>query len=146
MKVILLTDVPKVGVRHQVKDLKDGFAQNVLIAKGLAVMATPKALIDLEKRKIEMKNKVNEEIKSFEDIINNLKNQKILIKVKANEKGHLFKSINPKDVMIAIKDKIKTEIDEDHIIMDNIKEIGIHDVRLKKGKIEGRFKIEIESI
>lgn len=146
MRVILLTDVPKVGVRHQVKDFKDGFAQNVLIAKGLAIMATPKALIDLEKRKSEMKDKVNEEIKTFQDVINNLKNQKIIIKAKANEKGHLFKAINPKDIVYAIKEKVKIEIDEDYIVMDHIKEIGIHTVTLKKGKIEGKFDIEIEKI
>jgi hypothetical protein len=47
MKVILLTDVPKVGNRYDVKDFADGYAKNVLIAKGLAELATPHALMKL---------------------------------------------------------------------------------------------------
>lgn len=144
MKVILLTDVPKVGVRHQIKDLKDGFAQNVLIAKGLAVMATPKALADLEKRKLEIRHKVNKELETFDEIINSLKDQNIIIKTKANEKGHLFKAINSKDVATAIKNKINIEIDENSIIMNHVKELGVHNIILKKGDREGEFQIKIE--
>jgi large subunit ribosomal protein L9 len=144
MKVILLTDVPKVGVRHQIKDLKDGFAQNVLIAKGLAIMATPKALADLEKRKLEIHHKVSKELETFDEIINSLKNQKIIIKTKANEKGHLFKSVNQKDVAEAIKNITKIEVAESNIIMEHLKDIGTHPVILRKGKTEGKFEIEIE--
>ncbi len=144
MRVILLTDVPKVGVRHQVKDFKDGFAQNVLIAKGLAVMATPKALADLEKRKSEMKNKVNEEMRTFDDLLNNLKNQKIIINVKANEKGHLFKAVGPHDVALAIKEITGLEIDEKYLVMDNAKKIGNCMVSIKKGDKKGEFQVEIK--
>jgi large subunit ribosomal protein L9 len=144
MKVILLTDVPKVGNRYDVKDLKDGFAQNVLISRGLAVLATPKALADLADKKSKMSQKVSQEIKTFEDLINNLKNQKITIKAKANEKGHLFKSINPRDVVIAVKDTTGNQIDENYLVMEHIKELGVHTVVLKKGKSEGKFEVEIE--
>ena len=143
MKVILLTDVPKVGKRHDVKDLKDGFAQNVLISRGLAVLASPKALTDLEKRKSEMSQKKSQEIKTFEDLIKSLKDQKITIKAKANEKGHLFKAINPKDVIGAVKEKLGTAIDESYLVMEHIKELGIHPIILKKGKSEGKFEVEI---
>src|SRR5680860_1422432 len=99
MKVILLTDVPKVGNRYEVKEFKDGYARNVLIAKGLAILATPKALIDLNKKKSEMTNKKKEEDDTFNSLLNNIKSKKIILKVKANEKGHLFKGIGPRDVV-----------------------------------------------
>ncbi|HQC46340.1 MAG TPA: 50S ribosomal protein L9, partial [Candidatus Paceibacterota bacterium] len=57
MKVILLTDVPKIGNRYDVKELKDGFAQNALIAKGLAVLATKSELAKIENRKKETDQK-----------------------------------------------------------------------------------------
>ncbi len=44
MKVILLKDVPKVGHRHEVKNIADGFARNMLFPKGLAEVATPDAV------------------------------------------------------------------------------------------------------
>ena len=44
MKIILLQDVPKVGKKWEVKNVADGFAQNALIPKKLAEVATPSAL------------------------------------------------------------------------------------------------------
>ena len=144
MKVILLTDVPKVGNRHEVKNFKDGFAQNVLIARGLAVLATPKALADLEKRKSEISQKKENEVQDFDSVLNNLKDKKISIKVKANEKGHLFKGVNPSDVVKAVKEKTGIKMEESHLVMEHIKELGVHSIILKKGKSEGKFEIEIE--
>ena len=62
MKVILLTDIPKVGNRYDVKEFKDGYAINVLISKGLAEMATPHALGKLASKKAEMDKKRKEEV------------------------------------------------------------------------------------
>lgn len=143
MKVILLTDVPKVGNRHQIKDLKDGFAQNVLIAKGLAVMATPKAMIDLEKRKSEISQKKQTEMQVFESIISTINNKKIEIKIKANEKGHLFKAVKESDVVKAIRDITGIEIEEYLVQMDHIKELGSHTIKIKKGDRAGSCEIII---
>lgn len=144
MKVILLTDVPKVGNRHDVKNLKDGFAQNVLIARGLAILATPQAIANLNDKKSKMSEKKEIEVKTFESLIEALNNKKILIKEKANEKGHLFKSISARDVVSAIKDQVGIKIEENTIVVDHIKELGVHTVVIKKGKSEGKFEIEIE--
>ena len=143
MKVILLTDVPKVGNRYEVKEFKDGYARNVLIAKGLAILATPKALIDLNKKKSEMTNKKKEEDDTFNSLLNNIKSKKIILKVKANEKGHLFKGIGPRDVVKGVLDTLKLEIEENMINMDHIKELGSYSIKIKNGDLEGAFDIEI---
>ncbi len=144
MKVILLTDVPKVGNRYDIKELKDGFAQNVLIARGLAILATPKALADLANKKSKMSQKKNTEIETFNDLVKSLKDRKISIKVKANEKGHLFKSIGSRDIVKTIKEEMNLDVDEKNIIMENIKELGVHKIILKKGETQGDFEINIE--
>lgn len=144
MKVILLTDVPKVGNRDEIKELKDGFAQNVLIAKGLAIMATPKELAILEKKKRERKEKKDSELEIFESVVSSINNENIEIKAKANEKGHLFKAVNPKDVILAIKKNTGIDIEEDSIFMNNIKEVGLYTIEIKKENKRGEFKIKIE--
>ena len=143
MKIILTTDVPKVGNRYELKEFKDGYA-NILIARGVAVLATPKELARLEERKAQMKYKKDEEMKIFESMISSVNNKKIDIKVKTNDKGHLFKAIGPKDVVKAIKDKTGVEIEESNIIMEHIKETGTHKVTIKKGDKKGECEIVIE--
>ncbi len=143
MKVILLTDVPKVGNKYDVKEFKDGFAQNVLISRGLAVLATTKALSNL-KSKIDMMDKKRVEgIETLSSLVEKLSDKKILIKVKSNEKGHLFKSVTAHDVAEKVKEITNFDLDEKTLVMENIKEIGDYLIVLKKGDFEGKFKIEI---
>ncbi len=54
MKVIFLSDVPRVGRKYDVKDISDGYAMNFLFPKKLAMMATPKVIAEMEVRKIEI--------------------------------------------------------------------------------------------
>lgn len=146
MKVILTTDVPKVGNRDDVKELSAGYAENVLISKGKAILATPKALADLENRRSSLKKKREDEAKAFASLISTVNNKKILIKVKTNEKGHLFKAVSQSDVSKAIKDLTGLVIDENTIIMDHIKEIGSHSVLIKRGDLSGKCEIQVEAM
>jgi large subunit ribosomal protein L9 len=133
MKVILLTDIPKVGQRYDVKDFAQGYAQNVLLSKGLAELATPQALAKLEAKKASLQKKKAEEEALFSELIASIDNKKITLQAKANDKGHLFKAVSPREVIDAIKKSTGIDIDENHIVMDHIKELGSHKVTIKKG-------------
>jgi len=146
MKVILLTDIPKVGNKYDVKDFKEGYAQNVLLSKGLACLATKAELAKLEDRKRVMKKKKDEEIEAFKNLISSVSGKSITIKAKANEKGNLFKAVSPHDVFIAIKEAIDVEIDEKSLFMDHIKNIGNHTISIKKGDMKGECQIIVEGI
>ncbi|MFA6514835.1 MAG: 50S ribosomal protein L9 [Candidatus Paceibacterota bacterium] len=143
MKVILLTDIPKVGNKYDVKEFKEGYAQNVLLSKGLACLATKAELAKLEDRKKQMQKKKEEEMESFNNLIASVDNKVITIKVKANEKGHLFKAVGPHDVVLAIKDITGIDLDEKSLTMEHIKVLGIHKVLIKKGDKKGECEIEV---
>jgi large subunit ribosomal protein L9 len=146
MKVILLKDVPKVGQRHDVKDFADGYAQNVLINKGLAMRATPAELAKLAERKAQQANKQAEEDKKFKESLDLLNQKFITIKINTNEKGHLFKAISALDIAKAIKESTNLLIDERNIQIDNvIKEVGNHPVIIKNGDKAGKINISVES-
>ena len=146
MKVILLTDIPKVGNKYDVKDFKEGYAQNVLLAKGLACLATKTELTKLEDRKKVMQRKKDEELALFKDLISLVGNKTITIKAKANDKGHLFKAVGPHDVVLAIKEIGGGEIDEKSLVMEHIKSLGTHTVSIKKGDMKGECKIVVEAL
>lgn len=146
MKVILLTNVPKVGNKYDIKDLKEGYAQNVLLSKGLAVLATKQELAKLEAIQRQMKMKHDEEIKLFKELISVIDSKTINIKAKANEKGVLFKAVGPSDVAKSIKEITGLDIDTNSINMEHIKSIGEHKVSIKKGDNKGECKIVIEAI
>jgi large subunit ribosomal protein L9 len=137
MKVILITDVPKVGNKYDIKEFPQGYAQNVLISKGLAILATPGELAKLEDRKRVMQKKKEEEISSFKELISSVSGKSITIKAKANDKGHLFKAVSPSDIFLAIKESIGIEIDQKSLLMENIKTIGEHTITIKKGDMKG---------
>jgi large subunit ribosomal protein L9 len=146
MKVILLTDIPKVGNKYDVKDFKEGYAQNVLLSKGLACLATKAELQKLEDRKRQMQKKKEDEMNAFMELIKAVGNKTITIKVKANEKGHLFKAVGPHDVAIAIRDIGRVDIDEDSLVMDHIKSVGSHKILIKKGDKKGECEILVEAV
>jgi large subunit ribosomal protein L9 len=125
MKVIFLADVPRVGKKHDVKEVNDGYAVNFLFPRKLAVPATEKAVAELEirKKEIVVERQVQEEllIKNLEEV----KGKVITLKAKADPKGHLFSAIHKKDLVEAMKKEHHADIDEEFIILSKpIKEIG----------------------
>ena len=147
MKVIFLQDVPKVGRKHDVKEINDGYVMNFLIPRKMAVLATSSAVAELEKRKknIEIERGVQESLllKSLEEI----KGKIVKIKGKANEKGNLFKSIHKKEIVEEMHKQHHAGISEEFIILEKpIKEIGEFEVPISiKGK-NSSFKLVVEKI
>lgn len=146
MKVILLSDIPKIGKKYDIKEFADGYARNVLISKGLAELATPNAIMMVENKKKSMQKKHDEEMSIFREMVNTINKENISISVKANEKGHLFSSVTPKDIAKAIKEKTGSILDDHMISITNpIKEIGIHSFKIKKSEESLECKIEIKN-
>jgi large subunit ribosomal protein L9 len=147
MKVIFLQDVPRVGKKHDIKEVNDGYAMNFLFARKLAEPATPSAIASLEKRKknIEIEREVQEDLllKNLEEI----KGKSLTIKGKANEKGSLFKAIHKKEIVEEMKKQNHADISEEFIILEKpIKEVGEFEIPIKiKGK-KSSFKLMVERI
>ncbi|MFA6301288.1 MAG: 50S ribosomal protein L9 [Candidatus Paceibacterota bacterium] len=147
MRVIFLQDVPRVGKRHDIKEVNDGYVMNFLIPRKLAEVATPKAIADLEKRKknIEIEREVQEDLllKNLEEI----KGKVLMIKAKADEKGHLFSGIHKKEIVEEMKLQNHADISEEFITIEKpIKEIGEHEIPIViKGK-KSSFKLIIEKV
>lgn len=133
MKVILLTDVKKVGTRNQVVEVAQGFAENVLFPKKQAVPATREHLARLE-----AKAKLTSDSKAFETTllakhIRELSGKDLLIRVRANDSGKLFQTIHAKQVVEAIHDAFKVRLPESSIGSFEAKQTGVYPVVLSGG-------------
>ncbi len=103
MKVLFIKDVGGVGRRGDIKELADGYALNSLIPSGKAVQATPATIAAHEKRTAQNKEQEAKQMAAMKAKLQSLEGKTITIKVRANEKGHLFKSINAKEILEAVK-------------------------------------------
>ena len=129
MKVILLKDVAKVGQHGTVQEVADGYALNFLIARGLAVQATPEKIAAhaaTQKREGEAREALQRVLTSA---IQSLEGAHISMSARATEKGGLFKSIVAADIARAISEQKGIRIPADSIVLPKpIKQTGEHKI------------------
>ena len=143
MKVILLKDVERVGKQFEVKEVKEGYARNFLIDKGLAKPATEEALKWLEVQKEIQEKKAEDELKTAQELASKIDYMELVIAVKVGEEGQLFESINAQKISDKLKemgfDVKKTQVG----LPEPIKEIGEFPVKIK---LEHNLEVEIRAI
>jgi large subunit ribosomal protein L9 len=115
------------------------------LPRKLAVVATPKAVAELEIRmkEIAIEREVQESLllKNLEEI----KGKTITIKVKADEKGHLFSKIHKKEIIEAMKKQNHADISEEFLVLEKpIKEIGEHEILISIKDKKSSFKLVLE--
>jgi len=146
MKVILLKDVAGVGVKNQVKDLSNGYAQNFLINRGLAEPATPEKIQKAEKLVADRIAKQAAAKEALENGLKKLKGAGLTIRATANEKNHLFEALGADTIAAHLQDVVGVSVDEDTIIIDKpIKELGAHTVHVGIGTVKVPVEIIVES-
>ncbi len=146
MKVILLEDISGVGKKWEIKEVKDGYGRNYLLARNLVKIATAGVLEDAKlKRRQEVQRRAIQE-NLLQKSLESLKDSVITIERKANEKGHLFDGLDVREISGILEEKLKAEVPLEYIKLEKtIKEIGKHKIAIRKGDWETSFEIEIKS-
>ncbi|HHT67505.1 MAG TPA: 50S ribosomal protein L9 [Erysipelotrichaceae bacterium] len=145
MKVILLTDVKKVGKKDQVVEVSDGYAVNYLFPRKLAVQVSKKSVEVLESQQQEkrdneakLKREAQEIAKALEDII-------LEFQVKTGREGKLFGAVSSKSIMEELKKVHNIDIDRRKLLDKGPFDLlGYHElkVELYKGVI-GKIRIQL---
>lgn len=145
MKVILTEDVPKVGKKGQVVDVKSGYAHNFLFKNNVALEATKANLKRLEEQQAqEAENRAYEKAQA-ESIGTMLKDKLIVMKGKEGAGGKLFGAVTNKEVAEAIKKEFNVEIDKRKIVLDDkIRVIGTYNAVIKlHPEVKVNMKVQI---
>lgn len=132
MKVILVTDVERLGGRGDMVEVKDGYANNFLIPKGLAVRSTKGKAKEAGQQATEKMAKADRELKRAEDTAKAITGHTFEVAAKAGEEGKLFGTITSKEIAALIDKELHVEVDRKKIHMDeHIKTVGFHEAHLK---------------
>ncbi len=145
MKVILLQDVKNQGKKDQVIDVSDGYANNFLIKKGLAVLYTKNSK-DRLCQEINERNKNEEQtIADCQSKAAKLAKVELSFVVKTGKEDKVFGSISSKHIADELK-KQGFEIDKKKICIERpIDEIGVHNVVIKLHKqVECNIKVTLK--
>jgi large subunit ribosomal protein L9 len=131
MQVILKEDVRDLGLIGDVVNVKDGYARNYLIPKGLAVEASTRNIKALEHEKKKIQERIKKAKTKAEELASNLSSTAITIKAKVGEGDKLFGSVTTMDIAEALK-KEGMDIDKKKILLEEpIKRLGSYVVNVK---------------
>lgn len=144
MKVILRKDVDNLGHAGQVKEVKLGYARNMLIPRGLALEATPAVVAWFEKgekRRAELREK---SLAKAKDAAAKLADVKLSFSRPVGENGKLFGSVGKADIAKSLKASGHA-VDKDAVVLPAaIKEAGDSEVevRLATG-VSAKVKVSV---
>jgi len=133
MKVLLIKDVKSLGKKGEIKEVKDGYGQNFLIAKGMAKLATPSIVENWKAEQARLAKELADEIERFtkEKVI--LEATKVTITKKLAPVG-IQGSVKKDDISHSINEQLNISIDKKHIELKKaIKTTGVSKIDIKLG-------------
>lgn len=144
MKVIFLKDVEKIGKKYEVKEMKDGYANNFLIPNNLAKPATEEAMKWLATQKEIESKKAEDDLKKIEEKASAVDGQEMTIAVKIGDQGQLFESVTPQKIIEKLKEA-GFELKKGQIeLKEPLKDLGEFPVKIKfEHNLEAEIKVII---
>ncbi|MEO7175428.1 MAG: 50S ribosomal protein L9 [Saprospiraceae bacterium] len=131
MQIILLKDLDKVGDKHDVVSVKDGYGRNFLIPQGLALVANATNMGKLNEMKKADDIRESRKLSDYQAIADKLKGVTLRIGAKAGTSGKIFGSVTNLQLANALKEQVGIEIERKKIHLgEEIKNVGSYTAEL----------------
>lgn len=131
MKVVLLKDVKKLGKNHDIVDVSDGYANNYLIPRKMAIEATNQNISEATSKKGAINFKKQTEREEAAIVKETIEKLVLEFRLKSYESGKLFGSITTKEISEELEKKINKKIDKRKIEVETIKQTGVYEAKVK---------------
>ena len=145
MKVVLLDDVKSQGKKGQVINVSDGYANNFLFPKKLAVPADNQVLTEMKGKEEARLHNIELEKQAARDTAEKLKSATVKIKAQGGADGRTYGSVTAKDVAEALEKQHKIKVDRRKITLNEpIRTFGTYilDVKLY-ADISGKITVSV---
>lgn len=144
MKVILNEEIETLGQAGDVVKVAAGYARNYLLPRGLAIMATPRNVRQLEHQKKVVADRQAKIVKSLEEEQKAIEGIALTITAQAGEEGKLFGSVTTADLAAALH-KEGVTVDRKRILLEEpIRQTGEREVEVKlHTRLVARFKVNV---
>jgi large subunit ribosomal protein L9 len=145
VKVILARDVPSLGKAGTVVEVKEGYARNYLIPRGLAVEATEGALRSFQEQQEAMKRRAERERARARELARALSETAVVIRVRAGEGGRLFGSVTAETIAQTLRER-GVEVSRKQIeLPEPIKALGTYEVTVHLGHgLRAPIRVRVE--
>ena len=131
MDVILLKDIDRVGKEGTVVHVRPGFARNYLLPEGLALVARPEYIRDVEERKRRAALKAQRLRKQAEQLGQRLQSRSLTLKLNLGEGDKAFGSVTAHEIARALTEE-GIPIDKHAVeLSEPIKTLGIYEVPVR---------------
>ncbi len=143
-KVILTHDVEHLGAAGTVQTVKEGFARNYLLPKGLAAIATPGAIKQVQEKTDAQERRVRKQEEEMRSLAERIAAATLHFTARVGEQGRLFGSITAAEIASQLTAMVGEEVDRRKVALDEpIRSIGTHRVAVR---LVGRLAPEVTVI
>jgi len=131
VKVILRQDVDKLGAEGKVVDVKDGYACNFLIPRGMAVEATTQRVKNINHERKLIEDRKRRETKEATTLAKKIEQVSCNIPVQVGEEDKIFGTVTTADIAASLAEKGIT-VDRKKITLDEpIRALGVYNAKIK---------------
>lgn len=147
MKVLLIKEVPNLGVPGDVVEVKDGYARNYLLPKKLAVLPTPHNVERYRKLREQYELELADRRTRAQALAERLRGTELVFGRKVHDVDKLYAAVRPHDVAKAIREKFGVEIEPSRVVMEPIELLGEYEVQVKLYEdIVATVRVKVEPI
>ncbi|MEV6108493.1 50S ribosomal protein L9 [Streptomyces sp. NPDC051940] len=146
MKIILTHEVTGLGGPGDVVEVKDGYARNYLVPRGLAIRWTRGGEKDVEQIRRGRKLREIASVEQANVVKAELEGVKVRLKGRAGDAGRLFGAVTAADIASAIKAAGGPDVDKRRIeVTQPIKTLGTHSVSVRlHPEVAAKVNLEVQ--
>ena len=147
MKVILTEDIKNLGTTGTIQEVKNGYARNYLLPRGLAKPATPGTVKMIEQKKAADEKKIARAEEENRALAGQIEQQTVRLTARVGQNGRLYGSITSAQVADALSAQLGQEIDRRKVeLPESIHSVGEYEATVRLvGRLAPKVKVIVEN-